>query len=182
MTDVTENEDYDIPLYDYDSGKKLWREPIQRGADMVAIPIDVSDLSVNGMHAVSFASNNLLPSEIQLPLNDDVFVLGYPLDIFDRLHNLQSAIGGTLASPYPLPWNGNPYFLVNASLDKGTSGSPVITKFKNSWKLTNGRQWNTGYSIFLLGINSSTFPAREGDVPKQMNAAYFATDIEYMTR
>jgi hypothetical protein len=180
MTDVTENEDYDIPLYD--STKKLWRESTQRGADMVAIPVDVSDLSVNGMHAVSFASNNLLPSEIQLHLNDDVFVLGYPLDIFDRLHNLPSAIGGTLASPYPLPWNGNPYFLLNASLDKGTSGSPVITKFKSSWKLINGQQRDIGYGIFLLGINSSTFPAREGDEPKQMNAAYFATDIEYMTR
>jgi len=180
MTDVSENEDYDIPLYN--STKKLWREPKQRGADMVAIPVDVSHLSVNGMHAVSFASNNLLPSEVQLHINDDVFVLGYPLDIFDRLHNLPSAIGGSLASPYPLPWNGNPYFLVNAPLDIGTSGSPVITKFKSSWKLRDGRQLDSGYSIFLLGINSSTFPAREGDEPKQMNAAYFATDIEEMTR
>lgn len=179
-TDVTENEEYDIPLYN--STRRLWREPKQIGADIVAIPVDVSDLGVKGMHVVSFASNNLLPSEIQLHLNDDVFVLGYPLDIFDRLHNLPSAIGGTLASPYPLPWNGNPYFLVNAPLDQGTSGSPVITKFKSSWRLRDGRQLDIGYAIFLLGINSSTFPAREGDEPKQMNAAYFATDIEYMTR
>ena len=67
-----------------------------------------------------------------LHLNEDIFVLGYSLDIFDKLHNLPNAIGGTLTSPYPIPWNGNPYFLVNALLDKGTSGSPVITKFKSS--------------------------------------------------
>ena len=74
-----------------------------------------------------------------------------------------------------IPWNGNPYFLVNALLDKGTSGSPVITKFKSSWRLRNEKQLETGFGIFLLGINSSTFPTREDEEPKQLNATYFAS-------
>ena len=180
VTDMTQNSNYDIHLYNQIT--PVWRNPNESEADVVAIPVEETELSRNNIRSVSFDSNNLLPSHIQLHVNDDVFVLGYPQDIFDNLHNLPTAIGGTLASPYPIPWNGHPYFLVNASLDKGTSGSPVITKFKSSWRLRSGQKVDTGYAIFLLGINSSTFPVREGDEPKQMNATYFANILEDMTQ
>lgn len=178
-SDMTKNTDYDIHLYNLI--KPIWRNP-KTDADIVAIPLDEMELNQKGLYAVSFAWNNLLPSQIQLHVNDDVFVLGYPLDLYDDLHNLPTAIGGTLASPYPIPWRGNPYFLVNASLDKGTSGSPVITKFKPSWRLRDGSTLDTGFAIFLLGINSARFPARVENQPTQLNATYFGNIIEDMTK
>lgn len=178
-SDMTNNTDYDIHLYNLI--KPIWRNP-KTDADIVAIPLDEKELNQKGLHVVSFAWNNLLPFQIQLHVSDDVFVLGYPLDIYDDLHNLPTSIGGTLASPYPIPWRGRPYFLVNASLDEGVSGSPVITKFKSSWRTRDGKPLETGFAIFLLGITSARFPAREIDKPTQMNAAYFGKIIEDMTR
>jgi hypothetical protein len=34
-------------------------------------------------------------------------------------------------SAYPVPFQGNPHFLIDARLHKDTSGSQVITKLKN---------------------------------------------------
>jgi hypothetical protein len=111
-----------------------------------------------------------------------VFVMGYPLGIYDEVYNLPIVRGGNIASPYPIPWNGRPYFLVDSNLEKGTSGSPVMTTFKETWRLRNGGQFNTGLAMFLLGVNSSTFPRRKNQrKPVELNAVYFSRLIDEIT-
>ena len=179
--DLTKNADYYIHLYKKTS--PLWRNPVPPTADIVAIPIDTHDLNRRGLIYRSFASNNLLAEDIQLNVGEDVFIMGYPLGIYDEVHNLPLTRGGTLSSPYPIPWNRMPYFLIDSNLEEGTSGSPVMTKFRGTWHRRDGSQFHTGLAMFLLGINSSTFPRRRRQrQPVGLNATYFAQIIDQMTK
>jgi hypothetical protein len=149
---------------------------------LVAIPIDTDYCRSNRIIFRSFASNNLLPNHLLLNVGEDVFIMGYPLGIFDKIHNIPLTRGGTIASPYPIPWNSQPFFLVDANLENGTSGSPVITKFKETWRTIDGGSVITGLAMYVLGINSSTFPRQEGQsMPTGLNATYFARLIDQMT-
>jgi hypothetical protein len=180
MNDMAENKVYSIHLYN--KIKPIWRNPNPPGADVVAIPIDRNDFARHNIVYISFASNNMLPNDIQLDVGEDVFIMGYPLGIYDEVHNLPVIRGGTTSSAYPIPWNRRPYFLVDANLEEGTSGSPVLTKFKTTWRRTDGRLLNLEPAIFLLGINSSTFPKRRKQrKPVGLNAIYFAHVIDEMT-
>jgi hypothetical protein len=80
-----------------------------------------------------------------------------------------------------VPYRGNPYFLVDARLHKGTSDSPVTTKFNDTWLTTAGTIEDSGFAFYLLGINSSTFPLPPNEEPLGLNAVYFASIIDYMT-
>jgi hypothetical protein len=45
----------------------------------------------------------MLPKNIRLDVGEDIFVMGYPLGIYDEVHNLPVIRGGTISSPYPIP-------------------------------------------------------------------------------
>jgi hypothetical protein len=179
MNDMTKNTAYLIHLYN--KLKPIWRNPNPPEADVVAIPIDRNDFARRNLMYILFASNNMLPENIQLDVGEDVFIMGYPLGIYDEVHNLPVIRGGTISSAYPIPWNRRPYFLVDANLEEGTSGSPVLTKFKGTWRKTDGRLLHLEPGIFFLGINSSTFPERGEQRPVGLNATYFAHVIDEMT-
>lgn len=55
---------------------------------MVAIPIDRNDLVSQNIFYILFASNNMLPENVRLDVGEDVFIMGYPLGIYDKVHNL----------------------------------------------------------------------------------------------
>jgi hypothetical protein len=81
--DLTQNKTYDVPLWN--KVKKRWIEPTQE-ADIVAIPVEgllKSEFSIKYFNRV-----NLLPSNIRLHIGEDVFVMGYPLGVYDDIHNL----------------------------------------------------------------------------------------------
>lgn len=164
--DIKQNEYYDIPLYT--KVKKRWIESTFK-ADVVAIPIEINKLP-QGSIIMSFNAVNLLQANIQLHVGDDIVVMGYPFGVYDDIHNLPILRNGIIASAYPIPFRGEPYFLVDSNLEEGVSGSPVITKFKNTWRTKNGSKPLMGFSFFLLGIISSTFEVPEGEKPVGLNA------------
>ena len=61
-------------------------------------------------------------------LLNDLIVVGYPLGLYDSMHNTPIIRSATIAIVYPLPFEGKDYFLIDSRLHKGTSGSPVILK------------------------------------------------------
>jgi hypothetical protein len=148
--------------------------------DVVAIPIEMNKLP-QGSIIVSFNVANLLQSNIQLHVGDDIVVMGYPFGVYDDIHNLPILRNGIIASAYPIPFRDKPYFLVDSDLEEGVSGSPVITKFKDTWRTRNGSKPPIGFSFFLLGIISSTFEFPEGEKPIGLNATYFAEVIDQIT-
>lgn len=181
-TNIRENQDYDIPLYHDGETKsnRSWREHFS-GADVVAIPVNYQDLNKRGFLIKAFNAKNLLPSTIRLAFGEDVVVMGYPLgEYYDKENNLPVMRDGMIASVYPVPFRGNPYFLVDARLHKGTSGSPVITKEKSTWLGSDGSTMVTGSQFFLLGVNSSTFSLAKDVEPLGLNAVIFASIVDQL--
>jgi hypothetical protein len=70
----------------YTKAKKMWIESKVK-TDVVAIPIEMNKLP-QGSIIVSFNAANLLQSNIQLDVGDDIVVMGYPFGVHDDIHNL----------------------------------------------------------------------------------------------
>ncbi|MGB8086271.1 MAG: hypothetical protein WCF07_08285 [Nitrososphaeraceae archaeon] len=70
--------------------------------------------------------------------------------------------------------------MVDSYLEEGVSGSPVMTKFKSTWRTKDGTEPPKGFSFYSLGIISSMFRVPEGQIPTGLNASYFAEIIENM--
>jgi hypothetical protein len=85
------------------------------------------------------------------------------------------------SSAYPVPIRNNPYFIVDARLHPGISGSSVITKPSTIWRKKFGGSEFTPFSFYLLGINAMTFPLPKKQKSSDLNAVYFASIIEGMT-
>jgi len=178
--DLRVNRVYNIPLYK--GAKPQWIEP-EPFADVVAIPLKRQDFEEQGLILKTFSDFNLLPKEYRLHIGEDILVMGYPLGVYyDDVNNLPVVRNGIVASAYPVSYKGQPYFLIDAKLHKGTSGSPVMTKFKRDWRKVEGGSIMGDFQFFLLGINSSTWQLPEGEEPLGLNAVVFASIVREITR
>ncbi len=171
--DHTQNSLYDIPLYQ--NGKSIWRE--KPGVDLVAIELPQKDMS--RFVFKSFTPSFLAPANIIIAPGDDVIVIGYPRGFSDVLHNYPVMRTGAVASAYPTAFNGLPFFLVDARLHPGTSGSPVIAKPSSIWKTTTGTEVSGGIITYLLGVNSAE--ANFGGESSGLNAVWYASELMTIT-
>lgn len=114
----------DIPLYD-ENMNPLWYEyPHLKEVDIVAI--NINDYLRSG-DVIQYWSEDDFPSSGQIiAFGSKISIIGYPLEFYDDVHNFPIARSGTIASPYGVAFRNEPYFLIDANLHEGTSGSPVI--------------------------------------------------------
>ena len=122
--DIAGNIDMVIPLYD--GSERLWLEDEGTNADIAAVELNRTEMQ--GYIIKAFSAANMPPNDVRIDLGEPVLVLGYPLGFYDEVHNLPIIRNAILASVYPVPFRGNPYFLIDGRLHQGMSGSPIITK------------------------------------------------------
>lgn len=191
--DLTKNDEFDINLYQ--GTKRQWLEADIPNYDVIAIPIP-NDFAQKAI-VTGFADEFFLPEGYKLSLGHQVMIIGYPLGYwFDEVHNFPTIRSGIVSSVYPMPYNNYPYFLVDARLHEGTSGSPVITagrtraykkteviKPKEKWGRTDEEKEldKIQSSRYLLGINSRTFPFPENQKTPDLNAVYFSQILKKFT-
>lgn len=176
---LKQNEEVSIPLLDVE-GNPLWHEHPEWGSriDVIAIPIPSSVL--HACHVVRWLGSELhVPQDIAIPLGQELMVVGYPLAFCDETHNLPIARSAMVSSLYPVPFEGEPYFLVDARLHRGASGSPVFTKPASVFARQNGNTWIPGGTrAFLVGVFSATLDIpsrdREIDEPLGLGCVWFA--------
>jgi hypothetical protein len=176
-TDIRKNGVYVVPLYERD-GERRWLEHPTHGAavDVVAIPLDADRLRTDFV-VTPFGPESQVPDDAVIQVGEDVVVIGYPLGLYDVEYNLPLVGRGTLASFYPIPFEGHPYFLIECRLHAGCSGSPVLTKpggvMQNRGATVN-LYLSTG--IYLLGVNAARVEKdaqRGGEEPLGLNAVWF---------
>jgi Trypsin-like peptidase domain len=166
-----------IPLYL--GGVPQWYQHPKYGVDVVAVAInDPCVLSSHFVH--SFCCEDILNKDYALPLGRDVLILGFPLGFHDTLHNLPIVRRATIASSFSHPFKGEPYFLTDARLHRGMSGSPVIATLPDWPNVASKREpsWR------LLGIHSSALDVSDRD-PNQderlaLNTAWYASLLPEM--
>jgi hypothetical protein len=170
--DHTQNTNFDVPLYR--DKKSLWRE--KPGIDLAAIELPVTD-----MHRFKFISMDqkfLPPDDVLLGAGDEVLIVGYPFGFSDTLHNYPVVRTGMVASAYPLPFGGQSFFLVDARLHPGTSGSPVLTAPTGMLKTETATRI-ADFHLYFLGVNSGeeVFPGGSSG----LNAIWYSSEVQALT-
>lgn len=168
---LVENRSIHVPLYD-SVGNPQWLEhPVHHDkVDVVALNIQSF---LNSTDVVfTWDETSFFSSAYQIGVGETVVVLGYPRGFYDHIHNLPIARSGTVATPYGVPFEDHPFFLVDSRLDKGTSGSPVITA-ASPFRVTARSTFATGnFPARLLGVNSGEYSDEQGSLG--LNAVWYA--------
>jgi hypothetical protein len=132
--------------------QRLWLEHPERSVlecDVVAIPMTSQVLSDDnfdlfGRSVVTNFVKDLTEGPNVNPFGD-VVVVGYPRGFSDDLHNLPVYRKAMVASQYGISFRGKPYFLIDANLHPGTSGSPVVSSHHTLFKEDGQKE---GYRLF----------------------------------
>ena len=75
------------------------------------------------------SSENLAgKNNIEVEASSDVLVVGYPKGFYDEANLFPIVKSGIIASRWGVGFQGNPYFLIDARLFPGSSGSVVLSK------------------------------------------------------
>lgn len=175
-SDLRQRSDLSIPLYL--NGLPQWYQHPRHGhaADIVAVAVNDPHV-LGGNYVRTFCRDQILGQEQELPLGQDVLILGFPLGFHDTVHNLPIVRSAIVASSYAHPFKGEPYFLTDARLHRGMSGSPVIVK-------RPGKAPDAAVEWRLLGVHSSSLDVSDRD-PSQderlaLNTTWYASLIPEM--
>ena len=91
---------------------------------------------------------------IEVSVSSDVLVVGYPRGFYDDVNLFPIVKSGIIASRWKTGFKGKPYFLIDAKLFPGSSGSVVITK-PADFVIRNGQIFTSTEKHFaFLGIYS----------------------------
>jgi S1-C subfamily serine protease len=174
-SDLRASDDYRLALYrDEKKQFPVWRE-VGPKVDVVTLELPIAEFTQKYV-IKAFSPENFIGSDVVLSLGDPVVVIGYPRGFSDDLFNLPVARQGAVASVFPVPFRGNPFFLIDADLHPGTSGSPVITRPSAVTMTTGGTVVGADNSFYLVGINSGTFD------DLQLNAVWFTDVVSQLLR
>lgn len=172
-SDITKNATLDVPLFD--SGHAIWWEhPTLKDVDIAVVPLNTDDVQKR-FFVKAWSAENFLPKDLRVDPGEDVFVMGFPLSFHDVKHNLPLFRSAMVASTYGVPFAGQPFFLTDANLHPGTSGSPVVTKPKSAWVDDKGNtQLMTGSVYYLLGVHSGVIdPKATSNIPIGLGVAWY---------
>jgi len=177
-----ENRYITIPLY-YDNREPKWLEhpnnsnlPPSDKIDVVAINIDSY---VSSSDIITYWSRNyFLPDDEMLGIGQQTLIVGYPMGFYDRIQNFPITKSGTLASPYPIYFERKPFFLIDANLSSGMSGSPVIlpTRSLRTLKTRTTAIQTPPFPASLLGIFSGEYSSN--GIRLGLNQVWYPTLIE----
>jgi len=124
--DLTKSAELRVPVYsEKDNKTPAWRE-LDKEIDVVSLEIPAEALKRFVIHA--FRPDDLISPDIIVGVGDPLLVIGYPRGFSDEIHTLPIFRQASVASVYPVPFEGKPFFLIDSELHPGTSGSPVITR------------------------------------------------------
>jgi hypothetical protein len=177
--DLRQRTDLSIPLYQ--DGVPQWFQHPRLGGAADVVAVAVNDPSVLGSHlVVTFCGDDILYRDEALPLGQDVLILGFPLGFHDTFHNLPIVRRATIASSFSHPFKGDSYFLTDARLHRGMSGSPVIAKLPAPSEKADASEpgWR------LLGIHSSALDVSDRDPDQDerldLNMTWYASLLPEM--
>lgn len=79
-------------------------------------------------------TNDMIPTDKELDeisVGYDIFLVGYPNDLFDGYNKLPIMRKGITSTPINKEYNGTNTFLIDAAIFPGSSGSPVVCFHKD---------------------------------------------------
>lgn len=114
---------------------------------------------------------NLIPNEGDMPYIssiEDILMVGYPDGMADDFHNLPIVRRGITATDFKIDYNGKKEFLIDVSIFKGSSGSPIVICNIGSYNDEKGKLC-LGNKVMFLGIQY------RGEFSKYQNNIFIKT-------
>ncbi len=152
----------------------LWLEyPAPGDVDLAMLPVNETQLPPVQIRWLS--PSDFPPDSWANEPGHNVFIMGYPQAFHDRLFNLPIVRNGIISSPYGVPFEGHPYFFVDAKLHPGTSGSPVFSTpvpMENNMVIVG----SNSHFIHFIGVNSGELNSLPGQQERLgLNAVWYPT-------
>jgi V8-like Glu-specific endopeptidase len=151
---VVPTRDIELQLYDAKGGS-IWLEHPTKGVDLAALEIGPLVKETDMIYFLT--KEHLLPRDTTVTLGTQVFVVGYPMGLFEPKFYLPIVRTGTLATPYGINFDGSSICLIDANLHPGTSGSPVLISYSLALSAVQDPNTLRKFPSFLIGVNSGVY-------------------------
>lgn len=159
-------------------GRAVWRQARDHGGevDVAVLEIDRAALPADGV-VRPFGPLHLPVGFDLFAVGDRLAIPGFPLGFFDTVHHLPVVRQASVASCFGVRFQGLGYFLTDARMHRGCSGSPVLARIEPA---AAGRpRW------CLLGVHSSRMDMATRDTVLDeslgLNCAWYADVLTVLT-
>jgi len=141
--------------------------------------VDVAVMSIHGLPLLGTHQPFIKTIPVDMLINEPVLAqldaieqvtfIGYPNALHDTVNMTPIARRGWTATPISLDYDGQPKFLIDASVFPGSSGSPVLVVNTGGYTPRTGGLVMAG-RIILLGIVSAVYQqAAKGELVPALN-------------
>ena len=159
-------------------GRAVWRQARDTGGE---IDVAVLELDRGAMPAACvvhpFGPQHLAEGFELFEVGDRLVIPGFPLGFFDTVHHLPVVRQASVASYYGIRFQGQGYFLTDARMHRGSSGSPVLARMDATG--ADRPRW------CLLGVHSSRMDMSTRDMAQDeslgLNCAWYADVLMTLT-
>ena len=158
-------------------GLSIWRDAHDSGGevDVATIELERAQMPPGGVLR-PFGIAHLTADFDRFAVGDRLAIPGFPLGFFDTVHHLPVVRQASIASSFGIRFQGQGFFLTDARMHRGSSGSPVLALEEGA-----GRA-----SRILLGVHSSRMDMatrdQELDESLGLNCAWYADILMALTK
>lgn len=160
---IIETNHYDLSLSDGE-GEDWYSHPDQ-DVDLAIIPLNPRLSSLDEINnrnhktgSLAFTFQHFIHDNVSV--DNRVIILGYPGDFVDSSTLFPVKRNALISTPYGIPFDGDPYFVTDARMHSGTSGSPVLMDVGGMMRTLGEIPEKRQKSVYLLGVHSATFYKR----------------------
>lgn len=168
---------YDVPLYK--GGKSVWRQGKDSGGEIDVAVIELNRKALpSTLYYFAFTPDHLASEDSDVTIGTSLLVVGFPLGFHDGLHHMPVARHAVSASAFGLRFQGKGFFLTDARMHRGSSGSPVVMR-------STANAESSSLCWTLLGIHSAKFDVGTRDLDQDealgLNCAWYADILMTLT-
>jgi hypothetical protein len=163
----------------YRKGVATWRHARDSGGevDVAALELNASQMPP-GCTIRPFGVQHLAARFDQFDVGARLAIPGFPLGFFDTLHHLPVVRQASIASHYGVRFQGLGFFLTDARMHRGSSGSPVLAPVAHSAASSAVPAVAGKPRWCLLGVHSSRMDMATRDTAQDeslgLNCAWYA--------
>ena len=162
----------------YRDGVASWHQARDSGGDVdvAALALERSQMPA-GSAIRAFGPQHLATGFDQFEVGARLAIPGFPLGFFDTVHYLPVVRQASIASYYGVRFQGLGFFLTDARMHRGSSGSPVLARVEGAG--ADRPRW------CLLGVHSSRMDMASRDASQDeflgLNCAWYADVLLTLT-
>ncbi len=162
----------------YRDGAAIWHQARDGGGE---VDVAVLELDRGAMPAEAlvdaFGPRHLSVEFEQFEVGDRLAIPGFPLGFYDTVHHLPVVRQASIASHFGVRFQGQGFFLTDARMHRGSSGSPVLARSEPANE--GAPRWR------LLGVHSSRMDMATRDEAQDeslgLNCAWYADILLTLT-